>query len=155
METQRIQGQLLPCEIGRSLMGLVHLLWRLACCRPGRNCPVSFRLQSLCLFLKRVVSFSVLVSTPDFLLQQSLLFPWCSHELMWVPEARVRICTLSSTLTRGKTPHPWHVSLLGMDLLSLACCGQPAVTCCHRLVLRVPPSSLGWGFSLISAWLVL
>lgn len=82
MKTQRIQGQLPPCEIGLSLMGLVHLLWRLACCRPGRNCPVSFRLQSLCLFLKRVTVFSVLVPTPDFLLQQGLISPWYSHELI-------------------------------------------------------------------------
>ena len=54
--------------------------------------------QSSCLPLGRVVSFSVSVKTPDFLLQQGSSSLWYSRELMLVPEAGAGSCTLSSTL---------------------------------------------------------
>lgn len=82
--------------------------------------------QSLYLPLGSFVSFSVLVTTPDFLLQQGSSSPWHSHKLMLGPEDRAGSYALSSTLARGKTPHHWHFSFSGLyrclDLSSQACC---------------------------------
>lgn len=119
---QGIQGRLLPSETGQSLMGLVHLLWRLAYCGPGKKNKMPRILQRiqtphfLCLPLRRVVSFGVSVITPDFLLQEGSSSPWHSCELMLVPEARAGSYTLSSTLARGKTLHGWHFSFSGLYL---------------------------------------
>lgn len=44
------------------------------------------------------MQFPVLVTSPEFLLQQGSSFPWYSRELILVPETRSESCTLSSTL---------------------------------------------------------
>lgn len=80
------------------------------------------------------------IQSPDFLLQQGSSFPWYSHELILVPEARSGSCTLSCTLARRPPKHHtapsrgctyawiyWH------RLVEKG--GQPAVPCCGRLFL--------------------
>lgn len=99
---QGIQGQVPPSEIGRSLKGLVHLLWRPLCCGPGKKNA---------LYPSEHSDTPVLVPTsPEgcvirclsynsrFPAATGLFIPWYSRELMLVPGAGAWSCTVSSTL---------------------------------------------------------